>query len=277
MILSSPHVHTQFCDGRSSAEEMVLSALSYGCQSIGFSSHARQNFAFSSAMSPKAEIAYINEVHRLQQAYSGRIRIWLGVELDSYSCADTTPYDYVIGSVHYLPDNSGFTAIDGASEPLCALLRTLYKGDGIAMARDYYLAYGAMMRARRPQIGGHFDLIRKWNKVCHLFDENHPDYRQHALHALEAAYESGVILEVNTGGMARYGAENPYPAKWQLEAWHEMGGDVILSSDCHFAPDILSHYNSAVELLLKIGYIKVRVLGTDKDMFEETELEPIQL
>jgi histidinol-phosphatase (PHP family) len=86
-----------------------------------------------------------------------------------------------------------------------------------------------------------------------------------------------VVLEVNTGGMARYGAESPYPARWQLEVWHEMGGDVILSSDCHFAPDLLSHYNDAVELLLKIGYKKVRVLGTDKDMFEETKLEPIQL
>ena len=213
MILSSPHVHTQFCDGRSSAEEMVLSALSHGCQSLGFSSHARQNFASNSAMSPEAEIAYIAEIHRLQQAYSDRIRIWLGIELDSYSCADTAPYDFIIGSVHYLPNESGFTAIDGASEPLCTLLKTFYKGDGIAMARDYYLAYGAMMRARRPQIGGHFDLIRKWNKTCHLFDENHPVYRQHALHALEAAFESGVVLEVNTGGMARYGAESPYPAR----------------------------------------------------------------
>ncbi len=277
MILSSPHVHTQFCDGRSTAEEMVLSALTHGCRSLGFSSHARQNFAFQSAMSPEAETAYIAEVRRLQKAYADKIRIWLGVELDSYSCADTAPYDYIIGSVHYLPDDSGFIAIDGASEPLCALLKDFYKGDGIAMARDYYLAYGAMMRARRPQIGGHFDLLRKWNKACHLFDEDSPLYRQHALHALEAAYESGVILEVNTGGMARYSAESPYPSKWQLEAWHEMGGEVILASDCHYAPDLLSHYNDAVELLRKIGYEKVRVLGTDKEVFEDTELEPVQL
>ena len=75
MILSSPHVHTQFCDGSSTAEEMVLSALTHGCRSLGFSSHARQNFAFQSAMSPEAETAYITEVRRLQQAYSDKIRI----------------------------------------------------------------------------------------------------------------------------------------------------------------------------------------------------------
>ena len=157
------------------------------------------------------------------------------------------------------------------------MLNDFYKGDGIAMARDYYLAYASMMRARRPQIGGHFDLLRKWNKAFRLFDEAHPMYRKYALHALEAAYESGVILEVNTGGMARYGAESPYPSEWQLGAWHEMGGEVILASDCHFAPDLLSHYNDAILLLRRIGYEKVRVLGTDKKMFEETELEPVQL
>ena len=35
----SYHVHTQFCDGRSTAEEMVLSAIENGFDSLGFSSH----------------------------------------------------------------------------------------------------------------------------------------------------------------------------------------------------------------------------------------------
>ena len=202
MILSSPHVHTQFCDGRSTAQEQVRSALAHGFQSLGFSSHARQCFHPGACMTPENEQAYIAEIRRLQATYAGQIRIWLGTELDLYACADTAPYDYFIGSVHYLPAKDGFCAVDGDGAALRRFVEAEYAGDGVAMACDYYRSYAALMRCRRPLIGGHFDLVRKNNGQYHLFDESDPRYRAAALDALRAARECGVVLEVNTGGMA---------------------------------------------------------------------------
>jgi len=273
VIYSSPHVHTQFCDGRSTAEEMVRSALAGGCKSLGFSSHARQNFDSPSAMTAEGEQAYIAEIHRLQSVYGDRIRIWLGTELDFYSCADTAPYDYFIGSMHYLPGAHGFTAVDGSAKRLHAFCQAEYGGDGLALARDYYMAYAAMMRSRKPLIGGHLDLVRKSNPQLHLFDEDSPVYHGYVQRALDAALEAGVILEVNTGGMARYNAPKPYPDRWILERWHAMGGQVILASDCHYAPQLLTHYAEAAEMLKEIGYRTVRVLGTGDELIEETELD----
>ena len=275
MILSSPHVHTQFCDGRSTAEEQVRSALAHGFQSLGFSSHARQHFHPGACMTVESERAYIAEVRRLQAAYAGQIRIWLGTELDLYACADTAPYDYFIGSVHYLPARNGFAAVDGDGAALKRFVEAEYNGDGLAMACDYYKFYAALMRCRRPLIGGHFDLVRKNNGAFHLFDEADPRYRAAALQALEAARESGVILEVNTGGMARYGLASPYPDRDLLSAWHEMGGEVILASDCHYAPDIAACYDHAVALLRSVGYRSLRVLGTGDTLLEETDIVPM--
>ena len=276
MILSSPHVHTQFCDGKSTAEEMVQAALANGCQSLGFSSHARQHFSIGFPTSVEKEQQYIAEIHRLQRAYADRIRIWLGCELDMFACNDTSPFDYLIGSVHFLPSEKGFVAVDGKPEPLQDFLMEEYHGDGLALARDYYTAYAALMRCRRPAIGGHFDIVRKSNHLLHMFDETAAQYRKHVQRALDAAMEAGTLLEVNTGGMARYNAPMPYPDRWILERWRDMGGQVILSSDCHYAPLLLSHYSEVIRLLLDIGYKTVKALGTGEKMFVDTELEPLQ-
>ena len=43
-VLSSAHVHTTFCDGKSTAEELAVRACELGFVSLGFTSHAPQTF-----------------------------------------------------------------------------------------------------------------------------------------------------------------------------------------------------------------------------------------
>jgi histidinol phosphatase-like PHP family hydrolase len=50
---------------------------------------------------------YIEEIRALQQKYSGSIRLLLGIELDRYADTDISPYDYLIGSVHYIFTEEG--------------------------------------------------------------------------------------------------------------------------------------------------------------------------
>ena len=40
MILSNCHTHTNYCDGKATAEQMILSAIDKGFSSIGISSHS---------------------------------------------------------------------------------------------------------------------------------------------------------------------------------------------------------------------------------------------
>lgn len=275
MRLSSPHVHTQFCDGRSTAEEMVLSALSHGFSSIGFSSHAKQHFDHAYAMDDIREADYIHEIQRLKTAYQYRIRIWLGTELDLFCYSEPSQYDYTIGSLHLLPAADDLLPVDGNKEKILELKDTVFHGDGLAMADEYFRLYGSYIYAQRPQIAGHVDLIRKNNSAGDLFDENDSHYRKSALQALEMVRRSGAILEVNTGAMARYGAVSPYPARFLLEAWRNMEGEVILSSDCHYAPDIMAGYGQAVQLLMETGFTSARILGTGDSLFDTTLLEKL--
>ncbi|MBR5231633.1 MAG: histidinol-phosphatase [Clostridia bacterium] len=276
MILSSPHVHTQFCDGKNTAEEMVLSALEHGFQSIGLSSHAKQHFDHQYAMDTEREEAYIREVRRLQKKYEDKIRIWLGTELDLFCCAETGRFDYVIGSLHLIPTADRILGVDNTKERLLNICDDVFDKDGIAMAIEYFRYYGAYIYAQRPHIAGHMDLIRKNNMEGDIFDESDPRYRKAALNALGMVRNSGAIIEVNTGAMARYGAKTPYPDRFLLEEWLNMGGEVILSSDCHRAEHIMTGYAQSVDLLLSIGYKTVKVLGTGNALFETTELKPLR-
>ena len=110
LIRSNPHTHTQFCDGKSTAEEMVLSALDKGFHTLGFSSHSYYPPDISWCMAKESVPLYIAEVRRLQEKYASSLRIRLGLELDLYSLGhmDLAPYEYLIGSVHdYLSPVSG--------------------------------------------------------------------------------------------------------------------------------------------------------------------------
>ena len=107
MILTDFHVHTTFCDGKSTAREMAQAAYERGFVSLGFSSHAPQTFDPAHCIDPLQEDVYKAEIRTIQQEYAGRIAVYLGMERDMLSCSDPQSLDYFIASVHY------FTAPDG--------------------------------------------------------------------------------------------------------------------------------------------------------------------
>ncbi|MBR2670609.1 MAG: histidinol-phosphatase [Oscillospiraceae bacterium] len=254
-VLSSAHVHTTFCDGRSTAEEMAQAAYELGFVSLGFSSHAPQTFDLKYCVDPAREDEYIAEIRRIQQEYAGRMAVYLGTERDMQSCADPKKYDYFIAAVHYFmkPDGS-FCAVDGPAEEMRKYVDEYFGGDGLRMAQHYFSLMRDYVTEAKPQIIGHFDLIKKNNSRLHLYDEDDAAYRAIALEALRAMRETDALLEVNTGGVARGYMDEPYPSSFLLKAWREWGGEVIINSDCHFADKMDAAYDKAEELLLSLGY-----------------------
>lgn len=270
--LSSPHVHSHYCDGQSSMEEMVQAAISRGFVSLGFSSHAKQEFDLQYSMAQDREAAYIAEARSLQLKYKGRIRLWLGLERDYYSTADGALFDYVIGSVHYIDHDGSKVVVDGNAAQLRQDITCRYAGDGAAFAIDYYRLLGHYISRYKPAIIGHFDLVMKNNRRHELFDPLDAAVLRAAHDALSACFEGCRLMEVNTGAMARSGAEVPYPAIGLLRRWREMGGQVILSSDCHFAPQIDANYAEGLLLMREAGYHEMQILGRYDALFETVAL-----
>jgi histidinol-phosphatase (PHP family) len=92
------------------------------------------------------------------------------------------------------------------------------------------------------------------------------------LRALECVKENVKILEVNTGGMARGFLDSPYPERFILEAWREMGGKVIITSDCHRAELLNYALDETAGSLKSMGYKSVVRLGAGEEVFEDLEL-----
>ena len=61
--------------------------------------------------------------------------------------------------------------------------------------------------------------------------------------------DTGALLEVNTGAIARGYLATPYPAPFLLEEWRAWGGEVILNSDCHDARYLDAGFDGAEEFI----------------------------
>lgn len=251
---------------------MARVAWEKGFKSLGFSEHGRQAFDLKYCLDDARREQYVAEVKRLRDQYAGRMKIWLGIERDLYSTERRADYDYVIGSVHYLMRDGDYTAVDGDPVQLKACLQGWYAGDGLALATDYFERLADYVCEYRPDIVGHFDLVRKWNRDGSLFDQNHARYRCAAGQALERMASVGALLEINTGAMARGYQDTPYPERWQLECWRAQGGGIIISSDCHLAQQLDYGFDEAKALARSAGYRSVYALGTGAERFVQIEI-----
>ena len=100
-------MHTTYCDGNDPAEDMVRSAIEAGLKTVGISGHSFTPHDTSYCMSREGTLQYIDELRMLKEKYADEIDVLLGLELDYYADTDTSPYDYFIGSVHYLFSKEG--------------------------------------------------------------------------------------------------------------------------------------------------------------------------
>lgn len=230
---SNFHTHTLYCDGKDTPEELVERAIELGMTALGFSGHeyAPQDADF--CMSKEDTAAYIDEVLRLREKYEGNIRIYLGIERDYFGEKDDYPYDYVIGSLHYVEKDGVLMSVDYTPEVMETNVEKYFGGNYRAYVERYYQILGAVVEKTGADIVGHFDLITKFNENNRYFDEEASWYKEAALAALHKAAIHKPVFEINTGAMARGYRTKPYPADFILAEINKLGCPVILSSDCH--------------------------------------------
>lgn len=274
-FLSNAHTHTTYCDGRSTITQTLEAARRLGFVSLGFSGHAWQGFDYDYCMSESGQEQYFAELHALQ-AKRGDIRVWAGLELDSMGgrALRDQAYrqaDYIIGSTHYLcEDYKGQAlAVDGDPESLRAYMEDVFHGDGLALASAYFDLHVSAILRDKPDIIGHFDLVRINAQRAGLFDESSAAYRRVALDALSRLSGCGAALELNTGAMARGRMSTPYPTLELLGAWREMGGRVTVTSDCHDCRYLDHAFDRAAQMLKDAGYTSVLRLGARDALWEE--------
>lgn len=191
------HMHTTYCDGNNSAEEMILAAASLGLDTVGLSGHSFTWFDPSYCMSPEGTEAYIAEVRSLREKYRGRVKVLLGTELDYFAEIDTAPYDYLIGSSHYILKDGAYIDVDYTPEIFLDGVQKYFGGDVMAAVCAYYAQVGDMVRKTRCDIIGHFDLVTKFVERRPMFDTQAPEYIAAWKKAVDQIFEDTAELRAS--------------------------------------------------------------------------------
>ena len=258
MYLQNLHTHGKLCDGKDEYEDIVLRAIALNFESIGFSSHSQMSYSNYLDWTDETTEQYKKIIYALKEKYKGIIDIYCGIEFDMYSEDKLENYEYVIGSVHYLEHKGNILAMDRSAEHVQGLIDTYFGGDGLEYARCYYENLAKLPQyCKQLDIVGHFDLLEKHIEKHFLFDNNSQKYKNYALDALHELIKKVKVFEVNTGAIARGYRTTPYPSEFILKEIKNLGGGVIISSDCHDLNYLDYKFDQAIEYVKSCGFKEV--------------------
>ncbi len=243
------HLHTPLCKHAVGTPlEYVAAARERGLAGLVFTDHNPMPAWFDPQSRMPAEQlglyhALIEEARA--QAPDG-FYVGLGLEADFHPGTtdyvrrqlEAYPYDYVIGSVHYIGawpfDHPDFTD-------------EFDRRDRLELYSEYYgLVYAAIEAGVFDAIG-HLDLPKKFG---HVPPEEAWDLVEGVLTAIKGA---DLALDVNTAGWRKPIGEI-YPAPRIIKRAAELGIPVVLGSDAHKPEEVGWRFGDAVELLLEAGY-----------------------
>ena len=233
MILSDFHTHTYYCDGKASPEEMLLSAIEKGFRSYGFSSHSYAPYDKPYCLEGENEEKYRADAAMLKEKYKDVIKVYCGVEQDMFAPLQSKPFDYRIGSVHYIIVNGEYFTIDWGKERQKHIADEHFGGDYLSLAEAYFETVAGVYRMTGCDIIGHFDIISKYNEGHKLFDETDPRYVRAWKAAADELLKEDVYFEINVGAVCRGYRTWPYPSLDIMRYLRDNGGRFILSSDAH--------------------------------------------
>ena len=252
-MLCDYHVHSTYCDGKSSLRENVESAISLGMDIIGFSGHSSIESSLY-CMTREGTKSYIGEVNSLKKEYADKITVLCGLEKDYYSSDDESDFDYVIGSVHFVTDGEKLYDVDHTPAITRGIIDNLYKGDEMSYCEAYFSTIGMLFDNVKADIIGHFDLINKFAEKGIAFDTKCRRYINACTDALDALLIHNVPFEINTGAMSRGHRRVPYPSPDVLKYIKEKGGSIIFNSDCHDAKNLCYGFDIASDLAKQCGF-----------------------
>ena len=263
MIKTNYHTHSTYCDGKNTIEEMIKRAVEVGIEHIGISSHAPIAEESHWTMNESMLDRYFAEIEKLKNKYRDKIIIYAGMEIDYFYDQGLNPVmsahmerlDYFIGSVHALGkvDGKKYWYVDDAYEGVINGVEKTFDGDSRKAVEKYYAILSKMIEDCKPDIVGHMDKIKKNNRDDILFNEEESWYIDAVKRFLAVAKKNGTVIEINTGGIRRYGIECFYPSYWILDIIRDMDVKVTVNGDSHDVEGVNFYYDETRKLLISKG------------------------
>ena len=250
------HTHTPLCRHASGTpEQYVAAAIAAGLSEYGISDHAPcRPEPFDDWRMLQSELPdYFQWITRAKQGAGNEVKIRTGLECEWITgcepwieeLASKHPWDYLIGSVHYLGDWN----FDNPK-----WLGKWAQTDVDALWTHYWETYAEMAESGLFDILGHADLVKKFSYIPA------GDLDRFYDPVIEAMAANGSVIELNTAGWHKPCAE-AYPAPRFLELAASAGIGLVISSDAHTPEDVARDFPKAQQLAKAAGFRETQLFA----------------
>ncbi|SCZ13034.1 histidinol-phosphatase (PHP family) [Paenibacillus polysaccharolyticus] len=264
------HTHHERCGHAvGKLEEYVQRGIAIGLSQIGLSDHMPLLHVdpaeyYPEMAMPMAELPrYVEECFILKERYRGQIDVRVGLEGDYIegfeseirSIIERYPWDYVIGSVHFLGE---WDITD---------FRQTHHWEGkdvLEVYRQYYDAVSKAAATGLYDIIGHSDVIKRFGYVPSPEQNEERIALENA--ALQAIAKSGCAMELNASGLSKPCAEM-FPSRRMLTEAIRLGIPLTMGSDAHDPMKLGDYLPEAEALLHELGCKEVAVFESRQRSF----------
>ncbi|MCR5756060.1 MAG: histidinol-phosphatase HisJ family protein [Acetatifactor sp.] len=234
------HVHTKFsCDSEAEMKDYMEAAIQKGLHTVCFTDHVDLNpndYGYNYYNSS----AFFEEYLLLKQRYHAQTEVLAGIEFgephlypDELKQLVMRPYDYVIGSIHWIGDMFP-----------CQKVREQYS------AKEFYTLYWIEV-LKAVRCGG-FDSLGHIDFPKRYYGEIY--YEEPIMNEIfKTLLEKDMVIEINTSSL-RKGHEQTMPGKELLQIYKDNGGKYItIGSDAHEVKDLATDYEIAKQISCELG------------------------
>jgi histidinol-phosphatase (PHP family) len=249
------HTHNYLCGHAvGTLEEYVLSAIDKGLAEIGLSDHMPLLHVSpidypESGMSMEELPRYVEECFRLQEKYKDRITVRVGLEGDYVegqedkiaAIVEAYPWDYMIGSVHFL---GTWDVTD---------YRQVHQWEGRSVIQVYEQYFDAIGKAAAT---GFYDYIGHIDAIKRFGFKPEEDFSPLQDAALRAVAKHGLAIELNAAGI-HTPCKEMYPSFRMLEHAKQLDIPITYGSDAHHPAKVGQKSLQAQIMLKNVGYTQL--------------------
>ncbi|MBT8359214.1 MAG: histidinol-phosphatase HisJ [Deltaproteobacteria bacterium] len=253
------------CHANDTLDEIIKAYIQKGFSWVGITEH--MPFSSDEFLYPEEKEAgldvkgtyrrfadYIFKCRKLQKKYSSSIKIYVGFETELFSGFE--PFikkliqnfqpDYIVGSLHHV-NNMGF---DYSKQQYDETARTI--GGIEALYCEYFDQQYELIKALKPEVVGHFDLIRIFDPNYHI-QLKKPDVQKRIERNLKLIKQFNLIIDYNLRSLYT-GASEPYPSKPILLQALDLGIPVVPGDDSHSVGTVGRCVDEEIKILQKLGF-----------------------
>lgn len=254
------HSHTEFCDGRATMEAFARKAVEDGFTHYGFSPHSPITIPSPCNMLRDNVARYDEEYRRIRNTYGDRVKFYRAMEIDylgdewgpTHEYFASLHLDYTIGSVHFIPCQSGeYVDIDGNFENFRKKMDKYFHNDIRYVVETFYSRSCRMVEAGGFDIIGHLDKVGCNAGYFQPGIESEPWYQALLDDLIHRVTDAGLVVEINTKAWHQHNRMFPHTDKWKKLV--DVGIRLVVNSDVHVPALINAGRDEAYAMLDRIA------------------------